>query len=231
MKLLFTLCLLIASAELSSEAWPLPIPLETGHLLGAGRPAGKPPVPLVDELSILGMGSNNVIALLERSQVGSSWRVRTKGLDLVNDSVLWQQDWEDWGDEDLFSLWWETHRNEISIPLQRWKISPLNYQLGEFPVILDEEYYQAFLRRTNDVATGLLARLEVILQSTGRGVKTVLDLTGTWRWATLLGFVPSPFENRLALVLLIQPEGWAGDQQPLRFLVTGASLKAGFELP
>jgi len=225
------LSLLFIAGALSGEDWPMPIPLESAHLLGVGRPAGKPPVPLTDELSILGMGANNLLALLERSRVGSSWRVRTKVIDLVKDSILWQQDWEDWGDEDLFPVWWETNRPLIAATLQKWKINPLDYQLGEFPVILDDEYYQAYLRRTKDVATGLLARLEVILHSSGRGIKTVLDLTGTWRWATVLGFVPSPFENRLALVLLVQPEGWDGDQQPLRFLVTGASLKAGFEQP
>jgi hypothetical protein len=97
---------------------------------------------------------------------------------------------------------------------------------------LDNEFYTPVLRTYPDPREpGWIDRLEILIYSTGRGLKTVKNEAGYWRWATLLGFIPSPYENRVALILLVQPTGWQGEKEPLRFLVTGLSLKAGFPMP
>lgn len=213
----------------SLGAVPLPPPLETGYLLGKGLPAGVPPVPLTDQLYALGWSPDNRFAYLERRTVDSGTLVRLRVLDTVDDTIVYEHEWAGWATDAARDAWWAAHQAEAEAVFARFKLEPTDRQLGQFPLIVDNEYYTLVLRpgRTN----GWIDRLEVVVHSTGRGLKTVRDGEGFWRWATLLGFVPSPFENRVVLVLLVQPAGWRGEGQALRFLVSGLSLKAGFPQP
>jgi hypothetical protein len=180
---------------------------------------------------VAAVGENNALGYLVRRQIEPQrFEVTVRVVDLVDDHTLWEQSSPSSVGDDELTQWWHEHQNEVSSAFRRFGLVPLDDQLGEFPVILDEDYYAAYVRRSLAADTGLIHRLEVVVQS-GRGVKTIFDAQGNWRWATLLGFIPSPFENRLAVVLLVQPEGWGGSQQPLRFIVTGASLKTGFVQP
>ncbi len=226
MKLLALAAMGLAACSLG--AVPLPPPLETGYLLGKGLPAGMPPVPLNDQLYALGWSPDNRFAYLERRTVDSASLVRLRVLDTVDDTIVYEHEWPGWADE-AREAWWASHQTEVESVFSRFQLQPTDRQLGQFPLIVDNEYYTLVLRpgRSN----GWIDRLEVVIHSTGRGLKTVRDGEGFWRWATLLGFVPSPFENRVALILLVQPAGWLGEKQPLRFLVSGLSLKAGFPQP
>ena len=227
MKRLLAVGFLLAAAGLT--AFPLPPPLETGYLLGKGLPAGVPPVPLTDELYALGWSADNAFAYLEKRTVDTGTLVRLRVLDTVGDTVLWEREWPGWtGDRDA---WWAAHEAEADSVFARFHLVPTDRQLGQFPLIVDNEFYTLVLRPGRQAGSDWIERLEVVVHSTGRGLKTVRDGEGFWRWATLLGFVPSPFENRVALILLTQPAGWQGEQQPLRFLVSGLSLKAGFPQP
>jgi hypothetical protein len=210
-------------------AVPLPPPLETGYLLGKGLPAGVPPLPLADELYALGWSPDNRFAYLERRTVDAGTLVRLRVLDTVDDTVVFEKEWPGWADDAARDAWWNARQTEIDALFTRFGLEPTDRQLGQFPLIVDNEFYTLVLRpaRSGD----WIDRLELVVHSTGRGLKTVRDGEGFWRWATLLGFVPSPFENRVALILLVQPAGWLGDKQPLRFLVSGLSLKAGFPQP
>lgn len=212
----------------SAGAFPLPPPLETGHLLGKGLPAGVPPVPLTDEYYALGWSPRNAFAsMVRRGLPGGGGEVVFQVADLVTDEVLLRTVWPDWGDDQ--AGWWAAREAEADAAFRRFGLEPTTWQLGEFPLILDNEYYTAALRA--DRTGGLIVRLEAEIASTGRGLKAVWSAEGAWRWAAPLGFLASPYENRLALVLLVQPAGWAGKDQPLRFLVSGLSLKAGFPKP
>ncbi|NNM67438.1 MAG: hypothetical protein HKM06_05460, partial [Spirochaetales bacterium] len=70
--------------------------------------------------------------------------------------------------------------------------------------------------------------LRLLLHGGGLGTKTVLDRNGLWRRALLIGFVPSPFEDRLLIIVAVQPTGWEGAETPIQFLLVGASLVVGF---
>lgn len=215
----------------TTEGFPLPPPLETGHLLGRGLPVGVPPVALADEFYALGWSPNNQFAyLVRRSLPDGQYQLVLKIDDLVQDKTLYQAEWADWGhDQDG---WWQAQGPGIEARFRQWGVVPTTYQLGEFPLILDNEYFTVVLRpEAEPRAPGWVGRWTVLAHSTGRGIKTVQTLSGYWRWAAVLGFIPSPFENRVALVTLVQPAGWAGPGQPLRFGVTGLSLKAGFPTP
>lgn len=214
------------------HSWPLPPPLETTHLLGPGLVAGRPPVPLTDELYALGWSRQNHFAFLERRDVGLGVKeLRIRVLDLVEDTVLLDQTWPDWGDQDR-DEWWHNQEPGVNEIFAEYGLKPNSWQLGVFPLILDNEYYTPVIRAgRHREDPRWIDTLEILVASTGRGLKTVKRSLGYWRWATLLGFVPSPYENRLALILLVQPTGWANENQPLRFLVTGLSLKAGFPKP
>lgn len=223
-----------AGLLLAASAWgfPLPPPLETTHLLGRGLAAGPPPLPLTDEFYALGWSRDNAFAFLERRSVGGGRELRLRVVDLVEDRVLFQQEWPDWGEEGARDGWWEAKAPVVADLFARFGLVPTSWQLGVFPLILDNEFYTLALRTVPSARdSAWIERLEILVHSTGRGLKTVKDASGYWRWAALLGFLPSPFENRLALVLLVQPAGWDGDLQPLRFFVTGLSLKAGFPKP
>ena len=190
-------------------------------------------MPLEDQLWALGWSRNNAFAYLERRQTDQGQRnVRIRVMDLVEDKVLWEQQWPDWGDQDGQAAWWPLHETEVQRVFGQFGLEPTELQLGTFPLILGEDFYSLSLRSTrrSDDPTWI-ERLEVAVNSTGRGLKTVSEGSGFWRWATLLGFVPSPYEGRVALLILVQPAGWQGAKQPLRFLVTGLSLKAGFPKP
>lgn len=217
----------------SLGAFPLPPPLETGHLLGRGLPAGVPPVPLADRFFALGWSRDNAFAFLERRTYDNAVpSVRFRVMDLVDDRILAEREWADWGEDLNLESWWSARESEVDALFARYRLQPIDNQLGLFPLIVDNEFYTLVLRPGAAPGQGgWIDRLEVAVRSTGRGLKTVWDGRGYWRWATLLGYVPSPFENRVALVLLVQPSGWMGPRQPLRFLVTGLSLKAGFPLP
>ena len=211
----------------------MPPALETAHLLGRGLPSGMPPLPLTDELFALGWSRSNAFAFLERrTWDGAGDQVRFRVIDLVQDQVLFEQWWPDWGQREDLAPWWAQREGEAARVFARFGLVPIQTQLGVFPLILDNEFYTPALRVTRDPFDMVwINRLEVVVHSTGRGLKSVSDGTGFWRWATILGFIPSPFENRLALVLLVQPAGWLGERQPLRFMVSGLSLKAGFPKP
>jgi len=213
-------------------SWPLPPPLETSHLLGPGLVAGRPPVALADELYALGWSRKNEFAVLERRSLGPGTKeIRFRILDLVEDTVVVEQTWPDWGDQGQ-DEWEKVYGPRLEELFSRFSLQPTSWQLGVFPLILDNEYYTPVLRtHPHPDDPTWLEGLEILIYSTGRGLKTVKKAQGYWRWATLVGFVPSPFENRLALILLVQPAGWEGKQQSLRFLVTGLSLKAGFPKP
>ena len=224
------LTVLVASATRAEV--PLPPPLETGHLLGKGLPAGTPPVPLTDQLFILGWSPQGALAVVERRTIGSGFEPRLRVYDLVEDRILYQSVWSDWKDPGNLAPWWADRQSELAQVFDRFHLGSVDYQLGEFPLILDNEFYSLATRLTSELASAQEKdRLRAIVRSTGRGLKTVLDNQGLWRWAAPLGFVPSPFEDRLALVLLVQPVGWAGATQPLRFVISGLSLKAGFPKP
>ena len=230
------LLLLTLGLILGGPAWlpafPLPPPLQTDHLFGKDAAGGTPPVPLTDELYALGWSPDNAFAVLERlTGTDGKKTARFQVFNLVDDSLLYEKSWPDWGDDENEQAWWSAKENEVNAVFTRFALVPTDWQMGEFPLINDNEFYTAALRAGRSSEPGWIDRLEIVVHSTGRGLKTVGDHSGYWRWATLLGFVPSPFENRVALILLIQPTGWNGTQQPLRFLVAGLSLKAGFPKP
>jgi len=215
-----------------TTAFPLPPPLETGHLLGRGMPSGTPPVPLGDELYALGWSPSNNFAILEHRTGIKSPSIRFCVLNMVDDQLLYEEDWPDWGDGDQKDGWWAAREKGVEAVFSRYQLVPTDRQMGVFPLIVDNEFYTLALRKGHSFAdSAWINGLEVVVNSTGRGLKTVAEGVGFWRWASLLGFIPSPFENRVALILVVQPAGWAGEKQPLRFLVSGLSLKAGFPKP
>jgi len=211
-------------------AFPLPPALETGHLTGKGTVNGELPVALSDQFIALGWSRANALAFIELRTVGSRVEARLRILDLVEDRLLEEVALDDWQVDRAH--WWSVNEAKVVPVLQRFSIIPNDWQLGQFPLILDNEYYtvalKTFAKSTEPV---WIDRLELVVHSTGRGTKTVRTLEGYWRWATILGFLPSPFENRVAVILVVQPSGWLGKEEPLRFIVSGLSLKAGFPTP
>lgn len=226
------LCLGLVFSIDAVTAFPLPPPLETAHLLGSQAPLGPPPVSTFDELYALGWSRDGKFAVLERrTGVLGPTVLRFLVIDLVADNVLWEQQWPDWRAPEDKEVEWEAHAPDVDRIFARYSLVPSDWQLGEFPLINDNEFYSLALRVTRGEDPLWIRQWEIVLHSTGRGLKSVAKGTGAWRWMTFLGFVPSPWEDRVAGILLVQPAGWAATGQPLRYLIVGLSLKAGFPKP
>jgi len=213
-------------------AVPLPPPVETGYLLGKGLPLGAPPVPLTDELYVLGWSAQGSLALLQRETgVTGPPVVRLRVLDTVEDTVLWEKVWPDWGSADNRDAWWTARGPEVEAVFHQFTLQSTDWQLGQFPLIQDNDFYSLALRLRWTSDPAWIDRWDLVVHSSDRGLKVVAHGEGVWRWATFVGFVPSPWDDRVAAILLVQPEGWAGSRQPLRFVVVGVSLKYGFPKP
>ena len=127
------------------------------------------------------------------------------------------------------SLWWKENTEFLNQLKKKWNLHDCNYQLGNFPLIdPNDVYFRVSLQLDRPIGSVWGTHLRLLLHGGGLGTKTVLDRHGLWRRALLVGFVPSPFEDRLLIIVAVQPTGWEGAETPLQFLLVGASLVVGF---
>ena len=216
----------------AATAFDLPPQLVTTHLLGEDLPAGLPPVPLADEFYALGWSPTGDFAYLENQyETSDTRRLVFEIRDLVEDRPLELKSWIVPSRVPTHD-WWDTHEAEIEALMSAKQIRPEVQQLGEFPLILGETYLQvSLLTHLNSSNTRWIDHINIVVHASSSGSKSVFNARGYWRWCTLLGFVPSPFENRVALIVLIQPTGWNGVREPLRYFIVGSSLTVGFSKP
>jgi hypothetical protein len=127
------------------------------------------------------------------------------------------------------SLWWKENADFLNQLKKKWDLHACDYQLGNFPLIdPNDVYFRASLQLDRPFGSVWGTHLRLLIHGGGLGTKIVLDRFGLWRRALLIGFVPSPFEDRLLIIVAVQPTGWQGSETPIQFLLVGASLVVGF---
>ncbi|NNM55394.1 MAG: hypothetical protein HKM05_11840 [Spirochaetales bacterium] len=124
--------------------------------------------------------------------------------------------------------WWTSQEAQISALRKKWDLHPCNFQMGTFPLIdSNDVFFQPYL---DLIKTGQRwgTTLRLVLHGGGLGTKVVMERHGVWRRALLLGFTPSPYEDRILMIMVVQPSGWNGKETELRYIIAGASLVLGF---
>ena len=173
-------------------------------------------------------------------------------LDLVNDKVLWSFDYNglDHQGEDeknapkSINDLWRTNRKLFSDKLREYDIVPQGrFAFLSFPVIYNGDQLRPDLKikenknqETSYYMGVLQARLDLI--SRRQGKKTVFEKTySTGKEDSeaaplelkVLGYVKSPFEPRVAVVMIEIWRGYEGPPHTTRVKIVGSSLTSGFK--
>ena len=168
-------------------------------------------------------------------------------LDLKTDKVLWSFDYDSEAIDDAkregkpYSLetLWNANRQLFSDKMREHSIEPqARFSLLYFPARQKGELLTATLTTiekkglTDDQRNyGIIGKATLQLHSNRRGKKTILDdsysETRPLR-VGLLGYIRSPFEPRIAVVLMKVIRGWEGPPHTGDVQIVGASLANGF---
>lgn len=171
-------------------------------------------------------------------------------LDLKTDKILWSFDYNSEGNDEAkregkphdFETLWKANQQLFSDKLREHAIEPqTRSSLFSFPSNLKGELLTATLRTTEKKGLtddqrhyGIIGNATLQLNSTRRGKKTILDHAYSESLPLkvgLLGYVRSPFEARIAVVLMKVMRGWEGPPHTGRLQIVGASLTDGFKRP
>ena len=169
-------------------------------------------------------------------------------LDLKTDKVLWQFNYESESLEEekkagrpySLNTLWQANRKLFSDKLRENDIAPQErFNLLEFPINHKGDLLTAHLETKEKEDAGAEARLYGIvnsvtlqLSSKRNGKKTILDqpyLEVLPLYVGVVGYVKSPFEPRIAVILMEIHRGYEGPPHVGEVKIVGASLEAGFK--
>lgn len=157
---------------------------------------------------------------------------------MVTDQILWHLKYNDEGEGDnLQSAWWK-HKNDIIKNLKENKIIPKNrIKLLNFPYTMNNTTFDKKydIEYTVDADFGFdvvkQQKLTVIADDTKS--KTIFNYTeddySMLLHSEVLGFLKSPFEERIAIIMLNKQRGYEGPPHTVHLKFSGCSLTDGFE--
>jgi hypothetical protein len=169
-------------------------------------------------------------------------------LDLRTDKVLWSFDYDsEFIDEEMkkqrpysFDTLWRANRKLFSDKLREHGIEPQGrFALLSFPINYKGDRLTANLQTKEkenlteeDRWYGVINKATLRFNSRRNGTKTILDHTYT-EWMPLyvgaVGYVKSPFEPRIAVVLVEISRGYEGPPHVGHVKIVGANLETGFK--
>jgi hypothetical protein len=169
-------------------------------------------------------------------------------LDLKTDKVLWSFDYDSEATDEAkqqgkpYSLdtLWNANRQLFSDKLREYAIEPqVRYSLLSFPAKYKGELVTATLNTKErsgltdeERPYGTIGKATLHLNSSRRGRKTILDHSyadSRPLKVGQLGYVRSPFEPRIAVLLMKVMRGYEGPPHTGRLQIVGASLVDGFK--
>jgi hypothetical protein len=167
-------------------------------------------------------------------------------LDLVNDKLLWSfkydgsDDTERKGAPKSIRALWGQNRKLFSDKLRAYGIEPgSRFALGMFPFAWKGTRLMADVKlkeKTDDDSRlyGTVTQASVQLTSRREGKKTVWDHAFSEDETfpldvDVVGYVKSPFEDRIAMILIEVYRGYEGPPHATNIEVAGASLSSGFK--
>jgi hypothetical protein len=170
-------------------------------------------------------------------------------LDLVSDKVLWSFDYNglDKGDEGRkgaprsINDLWRTNRKLFSDKLREHNIVPQRpFSLLLFPINQagDQLTTELKIKENRDEETrpySIVSQATLQLISKRNGKKTILDKTYGKETdpqplnLKVLGYTKSPFEPRIAVVMIEVQRGYEGPPHTTHIKIVGSSLSSGFK--
>ena len=197
------------------------------------------------EIHVLGWSKKNLFAYVvhEANEARDFEKARLTVQDIVTDKVITGFSWN-FETEKGFQRSIDDHFDEISKLLQRFKIDSRNYLVDSNTVTLPKRFpivYRGHTISTKRVdryesSSGFLKEFELLLQK-GRGDKVVGEKTVFKKKYSIddrvfdlfvLGYIPSPYTDRIAIVLARVSRGWEGAPHVMDFEIVGASLSKAF---
>jgi hypothetical protein len=170
-------------------------------------------------------------------------------LDLVSDKVLWSFDYDSSDAEGTgrknppttINALWRENRKLFSSKLNEYEIKPQGrFSFLLFPINRGSDQLRADLKikenkEEDGIAYGVVAQGTLQLTSRLSGKKIVFDHNYIKPDEMLpldlkvLGYVKSPFEERIAVVLIEIYRGYEGPPHTTHIKIAGASLSSGFK--
>lgn len=159
-------------------------------------------------------------------------------MDTVEDKVVFEYrddsfDWPDGGQDATAEQAWAKDAETVSAALQSRRIVQApDALIRRFPFTRSGDRYTAELKvetdpQKDETEDGRVSAYSLTLNSQKRGSKTVTRSEGSGAMNVQLdGYIASPFEPRVLVVVSVQKRGFEGSDEYLRFY--GAHLTAGF---
>lgn len=162
--------------------------------------------------------------------------------DLVNDKVVWSERYssellEDPETENL-NTYWAAHQKKFSAKLNEFRIiASSRFDLLGPTVGFGNDVFTSVVKVDVETDNDLevIGDVTVRLHSKRRGSKVIHrdvykkgEISG-FRNAMIAGSLKSPFESRIAVIIVEEHRGWEGPPNTTGVKVAGASLTTGFE--
>lgn len=143
--------------------------------------------------------------------------------------------------EKPLEIFWKHHEAEFLPLLEKQKIRWTLPAFRTFPMAWKGDTITGILTTemdyVEDFAGEFVKRHQIFLKKAKAGtIKRAADHRSTAPYELildlkLLGFVPSPYEDRLALVVGVLKQGWEGPPHVRDFFLVGSHLNVGFVRP
>lgn len=163
-------------------------------------------------------------------------------VNLKTDKVLWQERWDSSDlakpEEDNLDALWKRKGKAYSAKLNQHRIEPIREVQLMHPAINfqgDTLTPKLDIKIETDGVYEVDGTVILTLTSTKRGSKVIrrdvykkTDVNG-FRNAEITGSIKSPFESRVAVIIVEEMRGWEGPPNTTSIKVTGSTLTTGFK--
>lgn len=199
-----------------------------------------------EHLHPIGWSRDGKLAVLLWSNHEFAWSWQVKVLDLVNDKVLYDdsRNSEDpsWISKEQVKAKWERNTNTIGKYLNEHSILPQSeFKTEKFPFTLStdsgEVVYDIKVKNTEDTtvtSSAIIMKSEVSLlmkYKSQQYSKKIFSDTSMYAWDVYSeGFLKSPYENRVAVLLKVVHPGqhFSVPNSSVSYVISGAALNSRF---
>jgi len=170
--------------------------------------------------------------------------------DMITDKVIFEKKYGDQNDKNALisaelKKFLESKKSDIVHYLSKYHINGYNNKLHSFPIKYEKKLIDYELKTVHEINHDFLhqqflSRVNVDLYSYSNTVdgqkkiatKTIfdkkIDLKSLYYGTMVVGYLKSPFEERIAIVVIYFRRGWEGSPHVTSFELVGASLSKGF---
>lgn len=168
--------------------------------------------------------------------------------DMITDKVIFEKKYGDQNDKNAlisteFKKFLESKKSDVGHYLSKYHINGYDNKFHLFPIKYEKKLIDYNLKTIHEINhyfwhQQFLSRVTIDLYSnTVDGQKKIatktifdkkVDLKSLQYGAMVIGYLKSPFEERIAIVMIYFRRGWEGPPHTTNFELVGASLSKGF---